>query len=94
MTPTLTLRLTAPNEPLRAQDWCIYENGNRIGRIRYASEVTNPVRWFWYTNLPYKTVPANQLGWAATLDEAKPKFRASWEAYKRVVPAASWRGVF
>jgi hypothetical protein len=79
---TLTLRLTWPDEPEAIHDWCVMDDGHRVGRIRYATESSSHDKWFWCINLPYRTAPANRQGWASTLNDAKARFMAGWETYK------------
>jgi hypothetical protein len=94
VTSTLTLRLTWPGEPEAVHDWFVLDDGNRVGRIRYATESSSRDKWFWCINLPYFTVPANRQGWAPTLDDAKVRFKAAWEPYKAGLPAGELAAVW
>ena len=66
----LTLRLIGP------QDYRVSEDGQRIGRIRYASE-RNPGIWLWQIHVH---IPGSPFGSASTLDDAKRDFKAAWLA--------------
>ncbi len=68
----LTLRLIAPN------DYTVHEDGQRIGRIRLVREHT-PAKWLWHITV---TIPGATFGDAATLDEAKARFKVGWQAFK------------
>jgi hypothetical protein len=68
----LTLRLIGPN------DYSVHEDGQRIGRIRYASEHARGV-WLWTVVV---TIPGPPFGSARTLGAAKAQFRPAWERFK------------
>jgi hypothetical protein len=68
----LTLRLIGPN------DYTVYEAGQQIGRIRLARERV-PSSWQWHVTV---TIPGPPFGDAATLDEAKARFKVAWEAFR------------
>ncbi len=68
----LTLRL------IDLDDYTVHEDGPRIGRIRYASERAPPC-WLWTITV---LIPGADFGDAATLDEAKSRFRVAWETFK------------
>lgn len=68
----LALRLIAPN------DYAVHEDGQLIGRIRYAKE-RSPGIWLWNVTV---TVPGPPFGSAATIDEAKKQFKTAWFAFK------------
>ncbi|QOG17539.1 hypothetical protein [Bradyrhizobium sp. SEMIA] len=69
----LTVRLIAPD------DYAIRDDGHSVGRIRLATE-RSPAIWVWHITV---TIPDRaQFGDAATLDEAKGRFRVAWEAFK------------
>ncbi len=68
----LTLRLIGPN------DYTVHEDGQRIGRIRYASE-RSPGLWLWHINV---TLPGSPFGTAPTLDAAKAAFKSAWFEFK------------
>jgi hypothetical protein len=61
------------------RDYTIHEDGQHIGRIRYASERT-PGNWQWHVQVH---IPDHSpLGSADTLDRAKADFKAAWLVYK------------
>ena len=69
----LTMRMIGPN------DYRIREDGQPIGRIRFASERV-PGVWLWHVTV---NVPGPQsTGSATTLDDAKAQFEAAWLAFK------------
>ncbi|MDA9408739.1 hypothetical protein [Bradyrhizobium sp. CCBAU 45384] len=68
----LTLRLIGPD------DYSVRENGHPIGRIRFASDRA-PALWLWTITV---TLPGPPFGDAATLDEAKARFKSAWLAFK------------
>ena len=68
----LTLRLIDPN------DYTVHEDGQPIGRIRYAKE-RSPGLWLWTVAV---NIPGPPYGDGKTLDEAKQRFKAAWSAFK------------
>ena len=56
----LTMRMIGVN------DYTVHEDGQLIGRIRYASERT-PGKWLWNVTV---TIPGPPFGDAKTLDQA------------------------
>ena len=68
----LTLRL------IGVRDYSMFEDGQRIGRIRFASE-RNPGLWVWHVQVH---IPRPPFGSAASLDEAKESFKAAWLAFR------------
>jgi hypothetical protein len=68
----LTLRLIGVN------DYSVFEDGQRIGRIRYAKERT-PGIWLWNVIV---TIPGPPYGDAKSISEAKDRFKAAWLAFK------------
>ena len=68
----LTLRLIGPN------DYSVHDDGQRIGRIRFASE-RNPGVWLWHVQVH---IPGPPFGSAASLDDAKQSFKAAWLAFR------------
>ena len=68
----LTLRLIDPN------DYTVHEDGQYIGRIRFASERT-PGIWLWNVTV---TIPGAPYGSAKTIDEAKQRFKGAWRTFK------------
>ncbi len=70
----LTVRL------IGLDDYVVREDGQRIGRIRLASERAPPI-WLWHITV---TIPDRaSFGDAATLDEAKGRFKVAWENFKQ-----------
>jgi hypothetical protein len=59
-------------------DYRIREDGQPIGRIRYARERT-PGIWLWNVTV---NIPGPPIGTASSLDEAKVQFKVAWEAFK------------
>jgi hypothetical protein len=68
----LTVRMTS------VRDYCMSEDGQRIGRIRFASERT-PGIWLWHRSSAYSRAGRSA---AASLDEAKQSFKTAWLAFK------------
>ncbi len=68
----LTLSLIGPN------DYRVHEDGQPIGRIRLARERTPP-KWLWHITV---LIPGTEFGDAATLDEAKARFKTAWLAFR------------
>ena len=68
----LTLRLTG------VRDYSVFEDGQRIGRIRFASD-RSPGVWLWHVQIH---IPGPPFGSTASLDDAKRHFRANWLALK------------
>lgn len=64
--------------PTGKRDYQVVENGQRIGRIRYADERI-PGIWMWHVQVHLPGPPA---GSEATLDAAKAAFKAAWLAFK------------
>ncbi|MCG2631047.1 hypothetical protein L6654_30895 [Bradyrhizobium sp. WYCCWR 13023] len=64
----LTLRLIGPN------DYSVHEDGHLIGRIRRDDRF-----WLWTVVV---TLPGPPAGDAATLDEAKARFKSAWQDFK------------
>jgi hypothetical protein len=69
---TLALR------PIGQNDYNVIEAGERIGRIRYASE-RSPGIWIWNVQVH---IPGPPAGSARSLNAAKDEFRKAWEAFK------------
>jgi hypothetical protein len=68
---TLTLRLIDPN------DYEVRDDGQPIGRIRYVKERALGV-WLWHVTV---LIPGPPFGSAATIDEAKERFKSAWLAF-------------
>lgn len=61
------------------RDYSVREDGQTIGRIRYASERT-PGIWLW--NVQVHITGGVPMGTAIDLPTAKAEFKAAWEAFK------------
>ena len=59
-------------------DYSVREDGQPIGRIRFASERT-PGIWLWHVQVH---IPGPPFGSATSLDDAKAQFKAAWLAFK------------
>jgi hypothetical protein len=62
-------------------DYSAIEDGERIGRIRYANERT-PGMWLWHVqvHIPGIAPTGTSRDWLT----AKADFKAAWEAYKKL----------
>jgi hypothetical protein len=69
----LTLR------PIGIRDYRVSEDGQRIGRIRYASERT-PGVWLWHVQV--HITGGLPLGSERSLDDAKAAFKSAWIKFK------------
>ena len=69
----LTLRPIGPN------DYSVHDDGQRIGRIRYASE-RMPGKWLWHVTVTIPGPPS--FGDAKSIEEAKQRFKEAWQAFK------------
>ena len=67
----LTMRLSG------VRDYGVFDDGQHIGRIRFASE-RNPGVWIWHIQVH---IPGSPFGSAASLDEAKAQFKTAWLAF-------------
>jgi hypothetical protein len=65
--------------PIGIQDYSVLEDGQRIGRIRFAGERTPPI-WFWTVNI--HLTGGLPMGSSPDLDTAKAEFKAGWEELK------------
>jgi len=59
-------------------DYSVHDDGQRIGRIRFASE-RNAGVWIWHVVVH---IPGPPFGSAGSLDDAKAQFRAAWLAFR------------
>jgi hypothetical protein len=59
-------------------DYRVHDDGQHIGRIRFARE-RRPGVWLWYVQVH---IPGPPFGSAASLDEAKQDFETAWLAFK------------
>jgi hypothetical protein len=81
---SLVLKRASASRPSGAwddDDYDVLADGRVVGRIYEQGGVGTPpdMRWFWSVMI-VPAVPNVTYGHAATLDEAKAKFRAAWEA--------------
>jgi hypothetical protein len=69
--------------PIGLSDYSVLESGQRIGRIRLATE-RMPRVWLWSINvhLPGELPKSS----SKDLDTAKAEFKAAWEALKARTP--------
>ena len=76
------------------RDYKVVEDGQRIGRIRFASE-SMPGVWLWSVSV--HLTGGLPMGSAKDLDTAKAEFKAAWEALKARTPpeqlAAAYRAM-
>jgi hypothetical protein len=70
--PALALR------PIGSNDYAEIDDGNTVGRIRYAAERTNET-WMWNVTV---LVPGGGNGTAPSLEAAKAAFRERWTKFK------------
>ena len=68
----LTMRMTG------VRDYSVFDDGQDIGRIRFASE-RSPGVWIWHIQIH---VPGAPFGSAASLDDAKQSFKTAWPTFK------------
>jgi hypothetical protein len=59
-------------------DYSVFEDAQRIGRIRFTRERT-PGIWLWHVQV---TIPGPPFGDAKSIDEAKERFKAAWLTFK------------
>jgi hypothetical protein len=59
-------------------------SGKVVGRIYEDAHLSTPpeLRWFWSVTSIWPATPGVTNGTAATLDEARAKFREAWEKAK------------
>src|SRR5437660_4081248 len=71
------------------EDYDVLADGKVVGRIYKQGSAGTPreLWWFWSVTSIVPAVPNGTYGHAATLDEAKAKFRAAWEKAKAVARA-------
>jgi hypothetical protein len=81
----LTVRPTQLSRNPRTKDWCVYEDGQEIGRLYEDVTASRPENaWFWSLTVMGPSRDRVQTnGRAPTLEQAKADFRAQWEAFKR-----------
>ena len=80
----LTMRM------IGVRDYNVFEDGRRIGRIRFASERT-PGVWLWHCQVH---IPGPPFGSASSLDEAKRHFKThGWRSRPSTVRTRSRRPI-
>ena len=60
-------------------DYGVHEDGERIGRIRYAKKTFARPLAGWHVTVP---IPGPTFGSAADIDEAKQHCKTAWLAFK------------
>ncbi len=63
------------------RDFTIFDDGQQVGRIRYAQE-RSPPRWIWNVLVQVPTPGGLPLGTASSLEAAKAEFKEAWNAFK------------
>jgi hypothetical protein len=86
-------KLSRPSGQWQDEDYDVLADGKVVGRIYEDASASTPpeLRWSWSITEIVPAVPNMTNGHAATLDEAKAKFRAVWARAKagnlpRVLP--------
>ncbi|MBR1033048.1 hypothetical protein [Bradyrhizobium liaoningense] len=72
---TLTLK------PIGPRDYSVRDDGQPIGRIRFADERA-PAVWIWNVIIHIPTPSGLPIGTAQDLETAKAEFKAAWTAFK------------
>jgi hypothetical protein len=87
----LTLRRTGLSRDPDANDWCVVEDGEEIGRIYEDTSGDADVRWFWAHWLvgPAREANLRTHGRAPTLENAKAQFVAALHAFRAWQPKDS-----
>ena len=84
--PLILKRASAsrPSGTWQDEDYDVLADGKVIGRIYEQGSAHDPpeLRWFWSITEIAPAVPNVTYGHAATLDEAKAKFRDNWTKAK------------
>ena len=86
----LRLRRTCIAGQYRDDDFCVYDEGVRVGRILLHAATPQGARWAWHVSVA-EPVPAWCNGRAATLDEARCAFRIAWAKFKPGISVAQMR---
>jgi hypothetical protein len=75
------------------EDYDVLADGKIVGRILEEGSRFGPpeLRWGWSITAIVRATPGVTNGTAATLDEAKAKFRANWTKAKAGDRRAGWR---
>ena len=80
----LRLRRTVIAGQYADDDFCVYDNGRRVGRVYQTHAPGGDMRWRWFVQLGQSVA-----GTADTLDEAKAAFHHAWEQFKPTLGAAN-----
>ena len=64
--------------PIGPDDYAVIDDGEPVGRIRFAAERGREI-WMWNCTV---LVPGGPNGTAASLDDAKTAFQESWLKFK------------
>jgi hypothetical protein len=78
----LLLRPTVIGGDKLTDDYCVFHDGRRIGRIRLATERegSQGTVYDWMVNIPI-AIPPGCRGTSGSLDEAKKNFKTAWERF-------------
>jgi hypothetical protein len=81
--PSLILKRASASRPSgqwQDEDYDVLADGKVIGRIYEQGSIGEPpeLRWFWSITVIVPVKRSVMNGHAATLDEAKAKFRTAW----------------
>ena len=82
----LTMRPTGGHSPVYQdrQDWTIFDDGKRVGRIYENAGAGTPadLRWFWsITVYVHPRAGIRTSGKVATLEQAKAQFETAWHRW-------------
>ena len=81
----------SPCEWSATNDYSVFEDKRRIGRIRFASERTPPI-WLWNHQIHIHLTGGLPMGSSLSdLDTAKTEFKAAWLAFREKHGRKSWR---
>jgi hypothetical protein len=75
----LTFRRTVIADECVDDDYVVYFDGRRVGRIVLATERDNPA-WHWHINPPLPILSLGN-GSESELEDAKTAFREAWERF-------------
>jgi hypothetical protein len=81
-----TGRVMLALRPIGQNDYNVVEDGQRIGRIRYASERT-PGAWLWFVQVH---IPGPPIGSERSLNIAKREFKKAWLEFKAKHGPRNW----
>jgi hypothetical protein len=79
--PNLIFRPTVIGSVRQPDDFAVFCDGHRVGRIRLAAgRVGHNAIWEWTVSPPLP-IPSWCSGSSSELEQAKAAFRASWESF-------------